>query len=54
MKEKRNYKMPLIISGIVVAVVLFFVFALNSVPNKAISYEEQITTAQSEIKIQET
>lgn len=53
MKEKRNFKMPLIISGIVVAVVLFFVFALNSVPNKAISYEEQITTAQSEIKIQE-
>ena len=30
-----------------------FVFALQGVPNKAISYEEQITTAQSEIKIQE-
>jgi LemA protein len=32
---------------------LFGLFALNSIPNQAISYEEQITTAQSEIKIQE-
>lgn len=50
---KKSFKLPLIIIGIVVAVVLFGVFALNSVPNKVISYEEQITTAQSEIKIQE-
>ena len=35
------------------ALALLIVFALNSVPNKVISYEEQITTAQSEIKIQE-
>ena len=48
-----NIKLVLIIIGIVFAVSLFVVFALNSVPNKAISYEEQITTAQSEIKIQE-
>ncbi len=48
-----NIKLMLIIVGIVFAVSLFAVFALNSVPNKAISYEEQITTAQSEIKIQE-
>ena len=53
MKEKRSFKMPLIIIGIVVAVVLFGVFAFNSIPNKVISLEEQITTAQSEIKIQE-
>lgn len=53
MKQKRNFKMPLIILGIVLAVVLFGVFAVNSIPNKVISYEEQITTAQSEIKIQE-
>lgn len=50
---KKSIKLPLIIIGIVVAAVLFGVFALNSVPNKVISYEEQITTAQSEIKIQE-
>jgi LemA protein len=48
-----NVKLILIIMGIIMAVALFTVFALNSVPNKAISYEEQITTAQSEIKIQE-
>lgn len=54
MKKKNiNIKSILIIVGIVLAVALFTVFALNSVPNKAISYEEQITTAQSEIKIQE-
>ena len=46
-------KKTLIIIGIILAVVLLTIFALNSVPNKAISYEEQITTAQSEIKIQE-
>lgn len=52
-KKNINIKLILIIVGIVLAVTLFTVFALNSVPNKAISYEEQITTAQSEIKIQE-
>ena len=46
-------KKVLIIVGIILALVLFITFALNSVPNKVISYEEQITTAQSEIKIQE-
>lgn len=49
----KSIKLTLIIVGIVLAVVLFTVFALNSIPNKVISYEEQITTAQSEIKIQE-
>ena len=46
-------KKALIIIGIILALVLFIVFALNSIPNNVISYEEQITTAQSEIKIQE-
>ncbi len=50
---KNNIKLTLIIIGIVLAVALFGVFAVNSIPNKVISYEEQITTAQSEIKIQE-
>lgn len=48
-----SFKLVLIIIGIIIAIVLFGMFALNSVPNKVISYEEQITTAQSEIKIQE-
>lgn len=51
--KNGSFKLALIIIGIILAVVLFCMFALNSVPNKAISYEEQITTAQSEIKIQE-
>lgn len=50
---KNGIKLTLIIIGIVLAVILLTVFALNSIPNKVISYEEQITTAQSEIKIQE-
>ena len=50
---KNSFKLVLIIIGIVLAVALFAVFALNSIPNTVISYEEQITTAQSEIKIQE-
>ena len=51
--NQKSFKLPLIIIGIVIAIILFGVFALNGVPNKVISYEEQITTAQSEIKIQE-
>ena len=51
--KNGSFKLVLIIIGIILAVALFCMFALNSVPNKAISYEEQITTAQSEIKIQE-
>ena len=51
--KNKSWKMQLIIVAIVVSVILLFVFALQGVQNKAISYEEQITTAQSEIKIQE-
>ena len=50
---KYGIKLTLIIIGIILAVMLFGMFALNSIPNQVISYEEQITTAQSEIKIQE-
>ena len=53
MKEKVSIKVLLIAIGIALAVCLLGVFLVNSVPNKLISYEEQITTAQSEIKIQE-
>lgn len=49
----KNWKIVLIIAAVVVAVVLMFVFAFQGVQNKAIGLEEQITTAQSEIKIQE-
>lgn len=49
----KNYKMSLIIAGIAISVFLAFTFAFNGVKNKAISYDEQIQTAYSEIKVQE-
>lgn len=49
----KNYKMPLIIAGITISIFLAFTFAFNGVKNKAISYDEQIQTAYSEIKVQE-
>ena len=49
----KSWKLPLIIIAAVFAVVLLFVFAFQGVQNHAIGLEEQITTAQSEIKIQE-
>ena len=48
-----DYKILLIILAAVAAVILLFVFAFQGVQNNAINLEEQITTAQSEIKIQE-
>lgn len=51
--KTTNWKLPLIVTGIILALVLVFVFAFQGVQNKAISFEEQITTAKSEIKIQE-
>ena len=50
---KFSWKLCLIILAVVVALVLVTVFAFQGVQNKAIGLEEQITTAQSEIKIQE-
>lgn len=48
-----NWKLPVIIIAVIIAVVLMFVFSFQGVQNHAIGLEEQITTAQSEIKIQE-
>lgn len=48
-----NWKLPVIIIAVIVAAALMFVFAFQGVQNHAIGLEEQITTAQSEIKIQE-
>ena len=49
----KNWKLPLIVAAVVIAVVMLCVFSLQGVQNKAISLEEQINTAQSEIKVQE-
>lgn len=50
---KFSTKLLLIILAILVTVALTLVFGFQGVQNKAISYEEQIATAQSEIKVQE-
>ena len=49
----KNYKIVLIVLAVFVAMTLLCVFAVQSTQNKAISLEEQISTAQSEIKVQE-
>ena len=49
----KSWKLILIIVAVILAVILMFVFSFQGVQNHAISLEEQITTAQSEIKIQE-
>lgn len=48
-----NYKLVLIIVGVIVAVVLMCVFMVQGAQNGAINREEQIETAQSDIKVQE-
>lgn len=48
-----NLKPIAIIIVIVASLCVMLVFGLNGVKNRAISYEEQIKTAQSDIKVQE-
>ena len=49
----NGFKIVLIVIAVIVAVVLLGVFATQGVQNTAISYEEQIDTARSEINVQE-
>lgn len=49
----KSGKIVLITVAIIIAAIMLFVFAFQGVQNKAISLEEQIGTAQSEIKVQE-
>ena len=51
--DKISLKLLLIIIGIVITVSVCGMFIINNIPNTAINYVEQITTAKSEIKIQE-
>ena len=50
---KFSWKLCFIIVAVILAITLAFLFAFQGIQNKAINLEEQITTAQSEIKIQE-
>lgn len=49
----KNYKLILIIGGTVVAVGLMCIFGVQSASNKAISLEESVYTAASDIKVEE-
>lgn len=53
MKSKANWKLPLIILSGVFAIVILCIFGVQGYQNKAISLEEQVYTAQSDIKVQE-
>ena len=53
MKNKTNWKLPLIIGAGIIAVILLCVFGVQSSQNKAFVLEEQVNTAQSDIKVQE-
>lgn len=49
----KQWKMPLIILGVVLSVIVLCFFVVQSFQNKAISLEESVYTAQSDIKVQE-
>lgn len=50
---KFSWKLAFIIAAITISVIFAFVFGIQEVKNTAISYEEQINTAQADIKVQE-
>lgn len=51
--KNTNGKAPVIIGVGVIAVILMIIFGVQSSQNKAIALEEQVNTAQSDIKVQE-
>lgn len=51
--KKNNWKVALIVTAGVVAVILLCVFGVQSSQNTAYSLEEQVNTAMSDIKVQE-
>lgn len=53
MKNTSNWKLFGIIAAGVIAVILLCVFAVQGAQNKAYSLEEQVNTAESDIKVQE-
>lgn len=50
---KENWKVMLIVAAGVVAVILSCVFGVQSSQNQAFALEEQVNTAESDIKVQE-
>jgi LemA protein len=50
---KEEWKLVLIVAAGLLAVILMCVFGIQNSQNKAIALEEQVNTAQSDIKVQE-
>ena len=53
MEQLSGFRLNLIFVGIILSLIILTVCALNTVANIAISYEEQVQTACSEITLQE-
>ena len=53
MKNVKNVKLGLIIGVSVILFVILCIFGVQSSQNKAFMLEEQVNTAQSDIKVQE-
>lgn len=51
--KSKTWLLVLIVIAAIAAVVIFAVFALQGVQNNAISMEERISTADSDVKVQE-
>lgn len=51
--KNTNWKLFLIVLVGIVAIILLCVFGVQSSQNKAFALEEQVNTAQSDIKVQE-
>lgn len=50
---KKDTKLILIVLAGILAIVLLCVFAVQGTQNKAFTLEEQVNTAQSDIRVQE-
>lgn len=50
---KNNWKVALIVAAGIVAVILLGMFCVQSSQNRAFALEEQVNTADSDIKVQE-
>lgn len=51
--KKSNWKVWLIVAAGIVAIVIMWVFWIQGSQNRAFTLEEQVNTAQSDIKVQE-
>jgi hypothetical protein len=50
---KENWKLVLIVAAGIIAVIFMCIFGVQGAQNKAFAMEEQVNTADSDIKVQE-